>query len=1568
MPIQTPAAVTAARQAADAIARRRERLIASPLDRAGRESLARADSELARLVAASRIDPCDASAEVPLVLLPVRIETRFDARRSVLRVRITPDEIHLDGLRRTLTEGEREAGIAYWTTLWSEPTDPANPAGPTNATNATDPATAAAWGLLVEAVGLRRAGWVAQALRPSNVAARASEEPLFQDDPVEVSAGMVARCLPDRFVVRVFPAGLAAITVTGAAVARDLPISPIALTDDALVEAGRLKVPAGSEWAVDFAAAVQAGLGVEVPLPAGVNRIDCVVVTGTRNAVSEDQNAADLADLLLSHRYGDGASLLAWGTPTNNAEADRSPYRPDEAAAAPPLEPSPASVDAIATATLLGLPADTIESLIDPAAPRSTLAVTQTAANTALWYATWGPVLDQIDGTDIAGVTPATIESARRLHRESVRGAGHSPSLRLGAQVYGLLPVADLESWKPRSGELGASLAPLVRRLLARWAARAGSLPRVGPGDEVADSAMLEMMGTQPISTSVRARPAVDGPQLQGLAAATGAEAGRLTAERQLGQAMLAQYSVELARRLVPPSVHAESRLIALPLVSERDATVIADILADRSPQVDSVLQAMLDLAWDEAKNRRSRAAPGPFVPPLLTLLGADTRVSAMVKSATADAPMATTIASAVASVNAIVDPTGNPTRNPTRPIASPEDFRTAAATLRATSHFAGQPTEPLSLGAFEPVAQVGTSLAQVALDLGDTAEARWLGQTAIASVLDIFAARWEMHDAMVTLGAAPLAERRVAVASALDLASHRVDAWATGIVADRQRSLAPEGMTLGAFGYVENLTLGEAGREPQGWLQAPSQAHAVTAGLLASAHRSNIGARAGRQPFAIDLTSRRGPELRRVLEGIRAGQSIGALLGYQIERGLIGSAARFQLSLRELAPLDPDTLGTGLPVGERTARVAAAAVVDGQELLQQFWDAAANGPAAALRTTLAARPANAFVEQWDPISDSEWATVAAALRGAAETLDAVSDALLAESVLQYASGNAARASAAMDAAASGGAVDPELGVLGVRQAGRVLTHAVFALIPEDITAAAAGADGWTATRPRALAEPRLEAWAARRLGAPADIIVADDGAGRLSLADAGFAALDLVFADDLRALERDLRAALPALADRELCSNPDPGWPAGARSIVAAATLAGSLRSLVAGATPLQADRLARSGASPQHRSDSEELLARCEALLDALEHALAAGAEIIGRIDPDARSIAEDQVSALREALAPLAAFGVPLVPDPEIPTHAAWALGAWQAASARWVAARALLDQLRAPQAEPPNEKQRLDTAQAIAEGVLGDGFRLLPILRRLPEAAVDSDIRVALERPAFAAPARARISAFVRDHATVRAGVGRLAEAQLIGRALGRPIDLEVIQLTDTNDDGSPAPGTDRWLAGPLPDDQPWPAGPAVHAVIERLGSLTEANDNIAGVLFDSWVEALPFQPDPRAFAEQADPNNPLRAARATTALAIHAHQASARAPQAILSAVSGDGRRWTTDSVVRTVRAAVDLAKARLVTYENLPGDAAVLPAIYLASPWLQGRRSLTFAELARIEWTRVAYPFLSEQK
>jgi hypothetical protein len=1512
MPFETPRELQEARDHIATLIEHRARVVEGPVDRGRRGEIVRIDRALGDLIGRlqPRVDPCDASPMVPLVLLPVRVQTKLAADGRTLRVKITPDEVHLDTLTRTLTDDERAAGRAYWTTLWM------------------DDASASAWPALLEAVGPRRAGWVARAMTPIHAGEPDDDVPRFPDAPREVARGSVARCLPDQFVVRVYPAGGEPITVVGGPIAPDLPISPIAFDDEEeLIAAGGLFVPAGSEWTVDFDHAVAAGLGVTVTLAAGTRVLERVVVVGTRRSVPEEQNARELEDLLTSHRYTDGLSLLAAGTPTNNADAGRSPYRPTEGAPAPAFPPASPSADATNLANLLGLMPESIERLVDALAPRSSLDMAQRAANTALWYATWQPALERIEGVDVAGVTPGSVESARRVHRDAVRGAGHAPTLRLGAQPYGVLPVTDLSTWRPRTGEITAALVPLVRRTLARWRQRAARLPHVRPGDQVSDEDLLEIMGTSPIATGVRARPVVDGRSRGVLASATGYDDARLTAELQVARAVLAQYAVDAARHLSPPALHSESRRIALPLVSDRDPEVIEQVLADATPRVDSVLQALLIVAWGEAKSAGLQAAPETHVGPLAGLLGLDAATAAVLKEAAV----------------------------PTAAAPRPEEVFALADRLRSVVHIDDQPTEQLSLAAFEPVAEARTSLAHLALDLGDTPQARFVGSQAVAGLLSAFAVRGEVKRAMTALASVPLEERRIAVASALDVASHRVDAWATAIAASRTRP-GVGAATVGAFGYVEDVRLGPAPRGSEGWLQAPSSSHAVAAGLLASAHRSKIGAKSGQEPFAIDLSSRRGSELRRILEGVHAGQSIGALIGYQIERALTGSAARFQLSLRELAPLTPDELDNDLAEADRSTRVAAAAVVDGAALLRRFPMAADGSASAALRQALNTQPKNAYIELWKDVSNDEWRIVTTALQRAEQTLDAVADALLSESVLQYASGNAARASAALDAMGSGGAVDPELGVLGVRQAGQTLTHQVLTAIP-------VGATGWSASRPRAVAEPRLEAWAARRLGDPAAIVVADGPAGRHTLAEAGWAALDLVFADDVASLDRDLRAAIPAIGDLPLAESPAGDWPAGSISILAAATLASSMRVLAAGSTPLLPSDLVRPGVQPQRTLDTDELLARCEDLLAALEEVLVAGEPAIAGIDPETLAVPEEAVEAVRGAVAGLAAFGVPLVPDPKVPTAVGWAWGAWQAAAARLDHARAALADALAPHDPPRTTDEILDAANAIAAGTLGDGFRMLPLL--VPGPGADDFVQ-ALGSPSFAQPAVSAVNAFVRDHATVRAGVAGLAEAQLIGRALGRPVTLTVLQLTE-REGGVPAPGTDRWLAGPLPDDLPWPEHSAAHLVADLTAPAAEYGGRFAGISFDGWPEALPFQPDHRAFGEGV-PDNPVRGARATTGLAVQAHQSSARAPQVILSAVSPDGARWTTDSVIRTVVGAVDLAKARMVTLEHVPGDAAVLPAIYVASPWLQARRGLYFDALAAVPWTSVAYPFLSEVK
>ena len=55
-----------------------------------------------------------------IVLLPVRLETRFvtDDTGSKLRVRVYPDDIHIDAHQPGLTDGEVAAAGRYWDAVW----------------------------------------------------------------------------------------------------------------------------------------------------------------------------------------------------------------------------------------------------------------------------------------------------------------------------------------------------------------------------------------------------------------------------------------------------------------------------------------------------------------------------------------------------------------------------------------------------------------------------------------------------------------------------------------------------------------------------------------------------------------------------------------------------------------------------------------------------------------------------------------------------------------------------------------------------------------------------------------------------------------------------------------------------------------------------------------------------------------------------------------------------------------------------------------------------------------------------------------------------------------------------------------------------------------------------------------------------------------------------------------------------------------------------------------------------------------------------------------------------------
>src|SRR6185503_6105122 len=192
------------------------------------------------------------------------------------------------------------------------------------------------------------------------------------------------------------------------------------------------------------------------------------------------------------------------------------------------------------------------------------------------------------------------------------------------------------------------------------------------------------------------------------------------------------------------------------------------------------------------------------------------------------------------------------------------------------------------------------------------------------------------------------------------------------------------------------------------------------------------------------------------------------------------------------LAPLVARKLEqTSTPTSQSLESIAANNVVDGLALHRR-WRAIPRGVRvieripgepeviepdllALLFSPLTRKPNPARLEQARTLLEAE-------LNMLDDAVDAVSDALLAESVHHAVQGNPLRTASTLDAVASGEAPPPELEVVRTPRSGSALTHRVVALF----SGAGLEAEWRQPTVPvRAKAEPYLNSWASRMIGLP---------------------------------------------------------------------------------------------------------------------------------------------------------------------------------------------------------------------------------------------------------------------------------------------------------------------------------------------------------------------------------------------------------------------------------------------------------------------------------------------------
>ncbi|MFT3924530.1 MAG: hypothetical protein QM778_18470 [Myxococcales bacterium] len=1432
--------------------------------------------------------------DVPLVLLPVRVEVRSTADSGALRVRIFHDSVHVESLDEGVSESERAAGIAYWTLVW-QGADTSMP-----------------WPMLVEAVGSRRAPWVAESLRPRNVGARASEPPDFPDTAPTDFRTAVVRTLPDRFFVRIEQDGALPVTVSGGVIDDELPVGLVRPNDLRPLELDDQDLPLVDEslrWLVDYTEAERVGLAVTVPLPLPGRPVRRLTVYGVRATLDSASSAARFARLIRAHSFTDGAEFIAQGTPTNNTESIRAGWSRRTPLGSPVLDPTADTAldtNAAVSAAALGIDRAVMSKL--PGAddrPQARAA----AFNTALWSTTWGDAIEHLTPEGQANgdqrLDSPSLEAVRDHWVAHVRGRGPLPVLRLGRQPYGLLPIVATDAaWRPlQGGFIEESLVPFLNQSV-RWMWTAGGTNAVTVMNQALDTALPQILGTDAILRGLRVRTALSPNPLVTAAAFVMPDLGDPATEQQVTRALLLLSGVADNALDDHDLLGKKTRTLALPLVHESDVEFVNHLLhgprASMTPQ--SVLQVLLAHADAIDQHRRDTIVPASMHGVVREAIAsnrsnldagllAQALDAVLVEGAVKD-PVVGKAALHVVSRIGRLDPRVVADRHPI-PAIAPETM---------VEKIGGEGQRIDRLSARQGMQAIGELFCR----------ASW--SASVRSSLELIATIESLE------------ERRLLLSETLDCCSHRLDAWLTSAASLRLSSLranGAQGMYFGAYGWLENITLNppdEAGeiddrpvfhdRADGGYVYAPSLMHATAAAILRSGRLTHRHGDPNAEALEIDLSSARTRDALALLGGMRRGQSLGALLGYRLERRLHEASGngleldRFIYVLRALAPLRAGKLTSPGETAEES--VAASDVVDGLRLMELDPET--------IKKKLALGPDNTRYlvppDAWKPPKGGEEQAVLAAIVELERSHDAVADLLLAESVYQIAAGNPARAAAALDVLGAGEALPPEPEVARTPRSGVPIQHRIVVLVPDP---APRPIHGWNTISPRARVEPRLDRWAQGALGDPRAILL--DAALGTTLADAELSALDVLYDADGDSLASSTLAA-------RLRANPRPLGDDFAH-LAPIWELASMLRALLTSGRALDVCDLGRAveeGAQGR-KADVAELRERATEAVRSFKAACASD-----------------------RPLQQLASFGVR--PPPTVSKLALTDAEQAQVddalrteAASRLKVAESLLAQAEGA----PSSRGAVELISKAIGGLFGGSFVVVP--RWLPPPPNEHDPWSEAVGPGgVSARPGADIRPWLARAGALRACASSLGETLLVREALGQRPRLRVVQ--------SPADAYGTWAGLPFANGQP-PTRPLTCIVAEVTGadaghepSLAGA---VAGLVLDEWTEIVPRR------LERSDPRDPNKPAElvdiASTGIALNANAPGARPPQALLIALSPDGGDWTNDRLVQVLDEARALAQMRTLTLQQIPFAGRYLPALYFRDWSLQGEPVIDWVKL-----------------
>jgi hypothetical protein len=1265
-----------------------------------------------------------------------------------------------------------------------------------------------------------------------------------------------------------------------------------------------------------------------------VDRLVVVGVRGTAPGRTPDTEAAALADLLSAHRVRGNLAFLAQGTPTNNLRDSPSGWTSARVPRAAP-QPAAGSRDPAISALRGGTDnAGALEAAlgvggavfadVDGAHQReqwwartfqqALFPVTGGEVLATLMRPTWRP--DDIspgDAQALVGAFHEWLEQATSfLHDHAasfVRGRGPLPAVRVGRQPYGLLPVVASSRWVRQDGEppLLDPLAGLLATLRRYFEPAIASVPRVaadgdptqqlvhvlghGPVPHPGGYQLVPVTGSYPPDPPDPPDPGPDGPPGTNGGGHHPIVIPPLLRRWLLRRRVLDQADASLAWRgdsLMPYLGAIGQSMLTAPVATSNTgaewqtpaqylnalATGLAGFELPTSvgqPRPPDLLFALAEHALAVAGEADAFSLLGSISPErYFGAVSVPVAVDTDAELAAAQAALAT----------------------PTQPVldllpGSPNDADPSGPTL---TDLVAHPEEHLDL-----FAQLGVQPDQASLFVST--------RNAIAEL----AASGLDDDELTRLTGETLA-----------CASTRLDAWCTSLAAQRLaflRDAKPAGIQIGAWGVLVDLRFVETGdaEPPEGWAEspgatvaqsvrppdkqvgyvhAPSLAQARTAGVLRAGELAHEGD--GSSLASLDLTSRRTRTAQGVLTAMANGQPLAALLGYQLERsfddaGLIAvvPALRLAFPQRRLAG-DAGTPAAGVDA------VVPDEVMDGLDVIA----------AGDVAISVARQAGVAFDED----------AFSAVLKAAAETFDAVADLLVAEGVHQITSGRYEAAGATFSAIAEG-SQPPEITVTREPRSGVTITHRIV-----QVVAGLQGTSGWDRTAARAVLAPETELWAEELLGPAGTWQVAVQGTP-IGLDALTLCALDVVVASASVAGRHDLAqrwctAGTSGAGDPDALEADETFGRLAALAETLAEVLAGSRPAVGSDlcVAPGQATSLDAGTVTPvpaPAAADLQPIADRCLGVITAVETGIQTVRSACAGLAPT------DLLPA--ELVIPLARAGV--AGAGQVPRAGQVSVGLAQAVASAGVAV--IRDVDASIDAGSPTGATRAERLSALCSGPDALG-RLVRVVRCLagdpvvPTLPVPSQLGHSLVVGVDAVSVEEWLARMGR----VRSSTAALDDLRLFVEASGlRLSPLQAAQL--------PLVAAEGWLANRLPERDPAasantlrpyvrPAGPRVHVVVAGEAEVV-TSEQLHGLVVDEAVEVLP-------------------APTSTTGLAFYYGGPGARPPQSLLLALHPDPTQpWTWQHLVDTVDEVMALAQLRGVELEDLirTGATQFLPLTYV---------------------------------